>query len=54
MGSIPDEIIVFFSWSNVFNRTTDLGSTQPVIEVCTRNLPGDKADNHIAICESVV
>jgi hypothetical protein len=38
----------------------DLGSTQPLTEMSTRNLPGDKgrparkADNHTAICEPIV
>jgi hypothetical protein len=37
-----------------------LGSTQPLTEMSTRNLPGGKgplvceADNLIAICESIV
>jgi hypothetical protein len=37
-----------------------LGSTQPLTEMSTKNLPGDKerpvrkADNLIAICESIV
>jgi hypothetical protein len=37
-----------------------LGSTQPLTEMSTRNLPGDKgrpahkADNLTAICESIV
>jgi hypothetical protein len=37
-----------------------LGSTQPVTEMSTRNLPGDKgrpargADNLTAICEPIV
>jgi hypothetical protein len=38
----------------------DLGSIQPLIEMSTRNLPGDserparKADNFTSICESIV
>jgi hypothetical protein len=37
-----------------------LGATQPLVEVSTKNLPGDKgqparrADNLTAICEAIV
>jgi hypothetical protein len=40
--------------------TVDLGSTQPVTEMSTRNLPGGKgwpvrkADNFTSICEPIV
>jgi hypothetical protein len=60
MGSIPDEVIGFFNWPNPSSRTMSLGSTQPLTEMSTRNLPGDKgwsarkADNLTAICESIV
>jgi hypothetical protein len=56
-GSIPDEIIGFFSWRNPSCRTMALGSTQPLTEMSTRNLPGSKerparkADNLTAIFE---
>jgi hypothetical protein len=56
-GSIPDEVIGFFNWSNPSNRTMALGSTQPLTEMSTKNLPGGKgrparkADNLTAICE---
>jgi hypothetical protein len=40
VGSIPDEVIGFFSWPNLSSRTMDLGSTQPVTEMSTRNLHG--------------
>jgi hypothetical protein len=52
-GRSPD----FF---NPSNRTMALGSTQPVTEMSTRNLPGGKkrparrADNLTAICEPIV
>jgi hypothetical protein len=42
------------------SRTTSLGSTQPLTEMSTRNLPGGKgwsvhkADNLTAICELIV
>jgi hypothetical protein len=41
-GSIPDEFIGFFNWPNPSSRIMALGSTQPVTEMCTRNLPGGK------------
>jgi hypothetical protein len=39
-GSIPDEIIVFFIWLNPSSRNMVLGSTQPLTEMSTKNLPG--------------
>jgi hypothetical protein len=57
MGSIPDQVIEFFSWHNPSGCTMALGSTQPLMEMSTRNLPGSKgrlvrkADNLTAICE---
>jgi hypothetical protein len=59
-GSNPDEVIVFFNWPNPSSRTMALGSTHPLTEMSTRNLPGSKgwsarrADNLIAICEPTV
>jgi hypothetical protein len=56
----PDEVIGFFNWPNPFSRTMALGSTQPLTEMSTRNLPGSKgrpargADNLTAICEPIV
>jgi hypothetical protein len=44
----------------ISSRTMALGSTQPLTEMSTRNLPGDKgwpeskADNLTAICEPIV
>jgi hypothetical protein len=40
--SIPDEVIGFFNWPNPSSRTMSLGSTQPLTEMSTRNLPGGK------------
>jgi hypothetical protein len=60
VGSIPDEVIGFFNWPNSSNCIMTLGSTQPLTEMSTRNLPGSKrqpaceADNLIAICELTV
>jgi hypothetical protein len=58
VGSIPD-VIGFFNSPNPSSRTMTLGSTQPLIEMSTSNLPGGKgrpargADN-ITICEPIV
>jgi hypothetical protein len=47
----------FFNLLNPSSRTMALGSTQPLTEMSTRNLPGGKkrpagrADNLAAICE---
>jgi hypothetical protein len=53
---IPDEVD-FFNLFNPSSRTMALGSTQPLTEMSTRNLPGGKkrsalmADNLAAIYE---
>jgi hypothetical protein len=58
--SIPDEVIGFLNLPNPYSRTMALGSTQPLTEISTRNLPGrkgrsaHKADNLTAICEPTV
>jgi hypothetical protein len=39
-GSIADEIIRFFNLPNSCSRSMTMGSTQPVTEMSTRNLPG--------------
>jgi hypothetical protein len=60
MGSNPDEVIGFFNWPNPSDRTMTLGSTQPLIEMSSRNIPGGKglparkADYLTAICEQAV
>jgi hypothetical protein len=54
---VPDEVDVF-SLPYPSSRTMALGSTQPLIEMSTTNLPGDKkrlvrmADKHAAIYEA--
>jgi hypothetical protein len=59
-GLFPDEVIGFFNSSNPASRTMAMGSTQPLTEMSTRNLPGSKgrpackADNLTAICEPIV
>jgi hypothetical protein len=53
---IPDEVD-FFNLPNPSSRTMALGSTQPLTEMSTRNLPEGKkrparrADNLAVICE---
>jgi hypothetical protein len=60
MVSIPDEVTGFFNLSNPSIRIMAMGSTQPLTEMSTRNLPGAKgrpaleADNLTAICEPIV
>jgi hypothetical protein len=41
-GSIPDEVIEFFNFLNSSSRVMTLGSTQPLTEMSTRNIPGSK------------
>jgi hypothetical protein len=58
-GSIPDEVTGFFNWPKPSSRTTALGSTQPLTEMITRNLPGCKGRparkaDLIAICQPTV
>jgi hypothetical protein len=56
----PMRSLIFFSLSNPYSRIMTLGSTQPLTEVSTRNLPGNKgrparkADNLNVICELIV
>jgi hypothetical protein len=59
-GSIPDEVIGFLNWPNPSSRTMALGSTQPLTEMSTSRLPGDKgrlarkADNLTVIRKLIV
>jgi hypothetical protein len=59
-GSIPVEAIGFLNWPNPSSSTIALGSTQPLIDMSTKYLPGGKgrpvhkADNLTTICESIV
>jgi hypothetical protein len=57
-GSCPDEVISFFNLPNPTSRIMALGSTQPLTEMCTRNLPGGKGRparkaDITAICEPI-
>jgi hypothetical protein len=60
VGSVPVDIIGSFNRPNPSSRIMALGSTQPLTEMNTRNLPGGKgrparnADNLTAICEPIV
>jgi hypothetical protein len=60
VGSIPDEVIGFFSWPNPSSRIVALGSTEPLTEMSTRNIPwgknrlARKADNLTAVYEPIV
>jgi hypothetical protein len=40
--SYPDEFVGFFNWPIPSSRIMLLGSTQPLTEMSTRNLPGGK------------
>jgi hypothetical protein len=56
----PMRLLDFFNLPNPSSRTMALGSTQPLTEIRTMNLPGGKgrparkADNVTAICEPIV
>jgi hypothetical protein len=56
---VPDEVDRF-NLPNPSSRTMTLGSTQPLTEMSTRNLPvckkgpAPRADNLAAICEPIV
>jgi hypothetical protein len=41
-GSVPDQVIGFFSWFNPSSRSMTLSSTQPLTETIYRNIPGGK------------
>jgi hypothetical protein len=57
---VPMRWIYFFNLPNLSSRTMALGSTQPLIEMSTRKLPGGKGrparknGNLTAICEPIV
>jgi hypothetical protein len=59
-GSSPNEVDFFFSWPNHSSHAMALGTTQPLTEMSTRNLPGGKgrpartANNLTAIFEPIV
>jgi hypothetical protein len=45
---VPDEVD-FFNFPNPSSRTMALGSTQPLIEMSTRNFPGVKSGQHVGL-----
>jgi hypothetical protein len=57
---IPNQVIGFFNLPNPSSHTMALGWTQPLTEMSTRNLSGDKerlahkADNLTIDCEPIV
>jgi hypothetical protein len=59
-GRVPMRSLNFFNLPNPCSRNMVLGSTQPITEMSTRNLPGGKgwparkADKLTAICEPIV
>jgi hypothetical protein len=59
VGSSPDDVFFFLIYL-IPSCTMALGSTQPLTEISTRNLPGGKgrpvhkADNLTVICEPTV
>jgi hypothetical protein len=50
-GSIPS-VTGFFTWPIPSSRTMNLGSTQPLTQMSTRNLLGVKSDRRIPLCVS--
>jgi hypothetical protein len=53
-GSIRDEVVEFFNLPNRSSHTMALGSTQPLTEMSTRNLPGGvKGGRRVRLTTSV-
>jgi hypothetical protein len=59
-GSIPDDVIELFNWSNHSCRIMALGSAHPLTEMNASDLlggkerPARKADKLTAICEQII
>jgi hypothetical protein len=51
-GSNPNGVIGFFSWPNPSSHTMALGSTRPLTEMSTRNLPGVKGGWRVGLTTS--
>jgi hypothetical protein len=51
-GSIPGGFTVFFSDISLSDRTMALGSTQPLVKMSTRNLPGGKGGRCVRLTSS--
>jgi hypothetical protein len=60
VGSIPNEVIVYFTLPNPSSHIAALGLVQSLTHMSTRGLPGGKgqsackADNLTSICELIV
>jgi hypothetical protein len=60
VASISDEVTGFMNGLDPSNLTMDFGSTQPITELSTRELPGGKgrlarkADDFNSICEPIM
>jgi hypothetical protein len=50
--SIPDGVTGFFSDIFPSDRTMDLGSTQPLLKISTRNIPGGKGGRSVRLTTS--
>jgi hypothetical protein len=53
LDSIPGDIIGFSNWPSPFSHTMALGSTRPLTEMSTRNLPGVKGSWCIRLTTSL-
>jgi hypothetical protein len=52
LGSIPGGVTGFFSDIFPSDRTMALGSTQPLVKMSTRNIPGGKAGRCVGLTTS--
>jgi hypothetical protein len=51
-GSIPDGVTGFFSDIFPSDRTMALGSTQPLVKISTRNIPGNEGGRCVRLTTS--
>jgi hypothetical protein len=51
-GSIPGGVTGFFSDIFYSDRTMTLGSTQPLVKMSTRNIPGGKGGRCVTVMTS--
>jgi hypothetical protein len=51
-GLIPGGVTGFFSDISPSNRTMALGSTQPLVKMSTRNIPGSKGSRCVGLMTS--
>jgi len=51
-GSLPGGVTGFFSDIFPFDRTMDLGSTQPLVKMSIKNIPGGKGDRCVRLTTS--